>query len=403
MMARALAATLQITFLALLAGPAGAAPPPVPRGAEIRVNTDTQVSHFNPSVAVFPDSRFVVVWSATSGARARFFDSQGRPTSGERRLAVSGIVDQVVADRDGSFLVVWSGGTGPALGVYVRRFNRDGMPRGKAIRANAPSTSSRFDAVAAIGPDGRFAVAWKAQVDVSEESGYTNAVARIFTAKGTPVTPEILLLEGDAAGAAGDDAIDAYPTSLALTPDGTLAALVQSFESSGCLNSYLIRVPSAGGSLSSQALGSILCAPDYFGSSLAMGLDGSLVATWSDFSIRAQRFSPDGTPRGQYFGVSTGQDGQTDAAVALQAGGSFVVAWAEPFGRDGDGSGIFGRAFAPNGAPRTQDFRINVTTAGNQHDPAIAAARQGPVLVVWTQLTPDGRSDVFARVLSAKP
>ena len=396
MKTKALAA-LHIILLAVLSAPAGAAPPPVPRGAEIRVNTDTQSSHFNPSAAVFPDGSFVVVWTATSGARARFFDSQGRPTSGERRLAVSGIVDQVVADRDGSFLVVGSGGSG----VYARRFNRDGTPRGKAIRANASSTSEAYDAVAAIGPDGRFAVAWKAQVMVSEESGYTNAMARIFTARGTPVTPEILLLEGEAAGPAGDDAIDAYPTSLALTPDGTLTALVQDFESAGCLHSYLERVP-PGGSPSLQVLGSIFCSPDYFGSSLAMGRDGSLVATWSDYSIQAQRFAPDGTPRGQYFGVSTGTDGQSDASVALQAGGSFVIVWTEQFGRDGDGSGIFGRAFAPNGAPRTQDFRINVTTTGDQFDPAIAAARQGPVVVVWSQhLTFEGRSDIFARVLSA--
>ena len=237
---------------------------------------------------------------------------------------------------------------------------------------------------------------------MSADNGYTNAVARIFTAKGTPVTPEILLLEGDAASAAGDDAIDAFPTSLALTPDGTLAALVQDEMSGSCLHSYLVRVP-PGGSPALQALGSIFCSPAYFGSSLAMGKDGSLVATWSDYSIQAQRFAPDGSPRGQYFGVSTGTDGQSDASVALQAGGSFVIVWTEEFGRDGDGSGIFGRAFAPNGTPRTQDFRINVTTAGEQFDPAIAAARQGPVVVVWSQnLPPDGRSDIFARVLSAK-
>lgn len=391
-------ATLQIILFAALAAPAGAAPPPVPRGAEIRGSTDTQISHFNPSVAVFPDGSFVVVWTSTSGARARFFDSQGRPTSGERRLPVSGIVDQVVMDRDGSFLVVGSG----VSGIYVRRFNRDGTPRGKAIRANAPSTPNAYDAVAAIGPDGRFAVAWKAQVDVSEEEGgYTNAVGRIFTAKGTPVTPEILLLEGEAAGAAGDDTINAYPTSLALTPDGTLAALVQDSES-GCLHSYLVRVP-PGGSPGLRGLGSPLCSPRLLGSSLAMGKDGSLVATWVQYVIQAQRFAPDGTPRGQSFGVSSDPlNTQTNATVALQAGGSFVVVWADRDGRDGGGSGIFGRAFAPNSTPRTQDFRINVTTTGDQYDPAIAAARQGPVVVVWSQsLTPGGRSDIFARVLSA--
>jgi hypothetical protein len=396
-------AALPLTFL--LTAPAGAAPPPVPRGAEIRVNTDTLSAHFNPSVAVFPDNRFVVVWTSTSGARARFFDSQGRPTSGERRLPVNGFVNQVVADSDGSFLVVSTANLAndPSSDVYVRRFNRDGTPRGRAIRANAPSTSDRENAVAAIGPEGRFAVAWRARVDVSEDNGYTNAVARIFTAKGTPLTPEITLLAGDAASQAGDDAIDAYPTSLALTPDGTLAALVQD-EMSGCLHSYLARVP-PGGETVLRGLGSPLCATDYLGSALAMGRDGSLVATWIEYLVKAQRFSPDGTPRGENFEVSNDQvNTQTDATVALQAGGSFVVVWTDRDGRDGSGSGIYGRAFAPNGTARTQDFRINVTTAGDQIEPALAAARQGPVLVVWTQRSvADGRSDIFARVLSAKP
>jgi large repetitive protein len=403
MTTKALAA-LQIILVTVLAAPIGAAPP-VPQGTEIRVNTDTQVSHFNPSVAVFPGGSFVVVWTTASGARARFFDRQGSPTSDERRLPVGGFVNQVVADRDGSFLVVSTTSTAsdPSSDVYVRRFKRDGTPRGKAIRANETSPSDRDDAVAAIGPDGRLSVAWRARVDVSEENGYTNAVARIFSAQGTPVTPEITLREGDAASPAGDDALDAYPTSLALTPDGTLAALVQDDETGACIRSYLVRVP-PGGSPSLQGLGNIGCSPPYLGSSLAMGKDGSLVATWSDFSVQAQRFAPDGTPRGQSFGVSTGTEGQSDASVALQAGGSFVIAWTERSGRDGDGSGIFGRAFAPNGIPRTQDFQINVTTTGDQFDPAIAAARQGPIIVVWSQqLTFDGPSDIFARVLSAKP
>jgi hypothetical protein len=91
---------------------------------------------------------------------------------------------------------------------------------------------------------------------------------------------------------------------------------------------------------------------------------------------------------------------QDHPAAALQAGGHFVVAWTEE-DRDGDGRGIFGRAFSVRGTARTEDFQINTTTAGDQYDPAIAAPRQGPAVVVWTQsLVPNGRTDIFARVLS---
>ncbi|MEP7012286.1 MAG: hypothetical protein ABJC13_18340 [Acidobacteriota bacterium] len=399
--------TLVALALVVLASsiPAAAAFPPVPMGPEFRVNTNTVASSYSPSIAAFPDGGFVVVWSNSGATTARFLDSEGRPVSGEIRLAGAIGVDQVVADRDGSFLVVWTGGIPdtPQSIVFARRFNRDGTPRGKRIRASVPSTSNRYSAVATIGSDGRFAVAWVSEVPVPafDDVRYTNAVGRIFTAQGRPLTPEITLRAGEEPTSAGDDTIYAFPSSLALKPDGTLAALVQ--EAGYCFQSYLLQMPPGGAPSELKSLGSIFCGiPSRSGleASLAMGKDGSLVATWSDEDVEAQRFAPDGKPRGQWFRLSSEQVSyQFEPAAALQAGGPFVIAWTEE-DRDGDGRGIFGRAFAANGTPRTQDFRINTTTAGDEYDPAIAAPRQGPAVVVWTRsLVRNGRSDIFARVL----
>jgi hypothetical protein len=383
--------------------PTTAALPPVPTGPEFRVNTNTEFSCSSPSIAAYPDGGFVVVWS-NGFTNARFLDSEGRPVSGEIRLAGVGRVDQVVVDRDGSFLVVWTGGLPdtPESIIFARRFNRDGRPRGKRIRASLPSTSDRHDAVATIGADGRFAIAWKSDVPIPREgfSPYTDAVVRIFTAQGTPLTPEITLRTGQPPTSAGDDTIYAFPSSLALKPDGTLAALVQ--ETGECFRRYFLEVSPDGEPSGSQFLGSPFCGGGGgLEASLAMGKDGSLVATFSDDNVQAQRFAPDGRPRGQSFPLSSEQVYyQYEPAVALQAGGHFVVAWTEE-DRDGDGRGIFGRAFAANGTPRTQDFRINTTTAGDQYEPEIAAHRKGPAVVVWTQsLVENGRTDIFARVLS---
>jgi len=398
----------QIAALALLSLPAGAAPPPLPRGTEIRVNTDTTVSHLNPSVAAFPDGGFVVVWTADpGGVRARLFDSLGRPASGEMPLKVGGPVDDVVADRDGSFLVVWSASAEPGSpsNVYVRRFLRSGTPRGRALRANAPSRSGRRGGVATIGPDGRIAVAWQSDVPMPGSEGIcTDAVARIFTASGAPATPEIVLLPGSPAGPAGDDQDDALPTRLTLAPDGTLTALVKYWTS--CVRSFLAQVPPEGGEPRLRGLGSLACSLlDSSSGSLAMGLDGSLIAAWREYEVQVQRFARNGTPRGERFLVSEElADRQSDPAIALQAGGSFVVVWTAAKGQEGEGTGIFGRAFAADGTPRSPDFQVNTTAAGDQFDPAIAAPRRGPVLVVWSQtLEEGGRGDVFARVLAANP
>lgn len=392
---------LPILLLASLSVPAGAAPP-VPQGREIRVNADTTNSHDDPSVVVFPDGGFVVAWSSTT-ARYRLFDSHGRPVSGERRLLVGGQLDQIAADRSG-FLAAWTDFGSPRR-VFVRRFNRDGAPQGASVPVSEPSDNDRHDAVLAAAPNGGFVVAWEADVPVpgsDDGNVFTNAVARIFTPQRTPVTPELTLLQGEQATAAGDDEINAFPTSLVLAPDGTLSAIVHDYDGAACVFTFLMRVPPSGPRESENLA---QCAnSDAVYSSLAMGRDGSLVATWTSFDLLAQRFAPDGTPRGEPFRVNKTQGNfQSDPGVALQAGGSFVIVWAEDE-RDGDERGIFGRAFAANGMPRTPDFRINTTTAGDQHEPAIAAARQGPVVVVWTQRrSGESRSDVFARVLAAQP
>jgi hypothetical protein len=400
-MSQKIRVTLLIAILGFLSVAAFAAPP-LPVGAEIRVNTDPTVSHFHPSVASFQDGGFVVVWTSTSGVRARFFDSQGKPQGGEILLKVTGVVNQVVAEPDGGFLVAWTGGSNPTTNVYVRRFNRNGTPRNKTIRANVPNPSfSRANPVVAVAPDGRFAVAWMSEIPVPEfeDVVITNAVGRIFSAKGVPITPEITLYEGSPPSPALDDADNAFPTSLAFAPDGTVSALVELWPN--CTRTFLVRLPR--GSLTPESRGLVIfCSgTDNLRSSLAMGKDGSLVAAYSHFDILVQRFSPSGTPRGAEVDVSSVPGNELDPAVALQAGGSFVVVWTDRDGRDGDGKGIFGRAFTAQGAPRSGDFRINTTTAGDQEDPSISAARKGPVVVVWTQ-TLGERSEVFARVLSAR-
>ncbi|HJX29295.1 MAG TPA: hypothetical protein VJ885_15400 [Thermoanaerobaculia bacterium] len=389
--------------LCLAALPASAAPP-LPQGPEIRVNTRSQTFE-EPSVAVFPDGGFVVAWeTGGAGNRVRFFDRQGKPAGPERGLQIRGRVQQIIADRNGSFLALSKGGTASSVTLFLRRFRRDGTPAGRLIRVSTPASFAWQNPIAAVGPDGRLAVAWEMLIygpDPEEGSRYANAMARVFTSEGAPIGPDITLLAGEPASQAGDDAIYSFPVALAFKPDGTLVALVQDREASGCLQTLLVMIPPDGGQMRRVNLGSVSCGPSRFvEGSLTVGRDGGLIATWSEQDVQAQRLAPDETPREPWFRVAKSWvDYQFDPVSALQAGGSFVIAWTEEV-RDGDGKGIFGRAFAANGAPRSGDFQINVTTEGDQHNPVIAAARQGPVVVVWMQPTAQGGSDIFARVLS---
>lgn len=384
--------------LCLAALPASAAPP-LPQGPEIRVNHRSR-TFSEPSVAVFPDGGFVVAWEAGGGNRVRFFDRQGKPAGPERGLQIRGRVQQVIAERNGNFLALSKGSVATSVTLFLRRFHRDGTPAGGLLRVPT-AAHTEGDPIAAVGPDGRLAVAWGQDVygDPNEVSLYTNAAAQIFTPEGTPLTP-IILVAGEPATQAGDDTVRAFPTALAFKLDGTLAAVVQDNDG-GCFQTLLVVVPPEGGPIRRSSLGSPFCGPPGTPeASLTVGRDGGLIATWSEQDIQAQRLAPDETPREPWFRVAKHWvEIQSEPMSALQAGGSFVIVWTEEM-RDGDGTGIFGRAFAANGAPRTGDFQINVTTEGDQSNPAIAAARQGPVVVVWTQPTGLGGDDIFARILS---
>ena len=384
--------------LCLAALPALAAPP-LPQGPEIKVNNRSR-TFSEPSVAVFPDGGFVVAWNIGGANRVRFFDRQGKPAGPERGLQIRGGVQQVIADRNGSFLALSKGSVASSVTLFLRRFRRDGTPAGRLIRV---PTAAHIDGdpIAAVGPDGRLAVAWGQDIygDPQEVSLYTNAAAQIFTEDGTPLPP-VILVAGEPATQAGDDTVRAFPTALAFKPDGTLVAVVRDHDG-GCAQTLLVMVPPDGGPMRHSGLGSPFCGPPGTPeASLTVGRDGGLIATWSEQDIQAQRLAPDETPREPWFQVAKHWvENQTDPVSALQAGGSFVIVWTEEM-RDGDGTGIFGRAFAANGTPRSGDFQVNVTTEGDQSNPAIAAARQGPVVVVWTQPTGLGGDNIFARVLS---
>jgi hypothetical protein len=81
-------------------------------------------------------------------------------------------------------------------------------------------------------------------------------------------------------------------------------------------------------------------------------------------------------------------------AVAMGAGGDFVVAW----GRDGAGSTkkVFARHFDDTGAPLGPEFQVSEQTTGRQYLPGVAATPDGGFIVVWWS-TDGADFDVLAR------
>lgn len=129
---------------------------------------------------------------------------------------------------------------------------------------------------------------------------------------------------------------------------------------------------------------------------VASDSDGDFIVVWASHSqdgdgygIYAQRFSGSGEKQGLEFRVNQSIAGdQSHPAVAIDAMGNFVVAWTSP--QDGDQDGIVARRYDASGAPRTNEFFVNATTAGNQGDPVVASTLSGRFVIAWESDGQDG-------------
>src|SRR5688572_6213355 len=116
---------------------------------------------------------------------------------------------------------------------------------------------------------------------------------------------------------------------------------------------------------------------------------GSFVVAWEgnglgdDSGIFARRYDPAGTPNGIEFRVNqVTTNVQTDAAVAMETSGDFVVTWAS-FGQDGSDFGVYAKPFHAGGTPQQSEFRVNTTTASNQRAPSVATDDDGDAVIAW--------------------
>lgn len=235
----------------------------------------------------------------------------------------------------------------------------------------------------------------RAATGPGEESWSTNMLAATIT----PTTEGEFLMPDGAA--------------MAADPDGDSLFLIEAdrveFDGSGGSNTleegvYYQRV-NADGSLAGEILE--LAADDgttidsFEDVAVAMAADGDAVAVWSEELVaggqrlRAQRIGPNGT-RGSIVTIATG--GPTDARVAMDAEGGFIIAWEDA---DADQDGVFYRRYAADGTALDASAQAaNVTTTGIQSNVDIAIAADGDFAIAWQG--PDGTgSGVFMRRFAA--
>jgi hypothetical protein len=149
-----------------------------------------------------------------------------------------------------------------------------------------------------------------------------------------------------------------------------------------------------------------LSAGDQLAPAVALTPDGAFVAVWQDDSsdtdgagnhdIFLRGFAAGGCVGFADARVHTdGAGHQQEPAVAVDAAGNFVVAWAD----DTDGNGVFqihARGFFADGTPRFTIAPVNTVATGQQKRPSVGMAPDGRFVIAWED---DPASDGNGQVL----
>ena len=260
----------------------------LPLSPEVAVNTYTTGHQRASAVASDAAGNFVVVWQSfgqdgnNDGVFGRRFDASGVPRGPEFRVNTYTTGNQstpdVASDPAGNFVVAWTGVIHPALGtdIFVQRYDSSGAPQGVNTVVNTYTTGAQQSGVVSMDDFGRFVVAW-----TSDDGDQSGILFRAFDAVGGPLSP----------------------------------------------------------------------------------------------AIRANVYTT---------------DFQAFPAIAQNGSADFVVTW-QSAGEDGNGLGMFARLF-PAGLPSSAQFRANSYTTGDQPRPSVAVAPAGEFLVAWYSDGQDGSS-----------
>lgn len=302
----------------------------------------SDVGHFTnvpPAVAMAPDGRFIVAWTATNqgtfATYLRVFDPDGVPVTATITASpvgthfVTGTPAVAMADN-GDFVVVWTSvGTSP-FAPFGQRFAADGTPLGTFFQASDPSDFVTGRPAVAMDADGDFAIGWTS-VGVPPFAPFVRHYAANGTALTTPQQvsdPGTFTTDGIAMDMTGDGRL-----AVAWRDEGDFFIRFRTYDAAGVAATTPIQVNPAG-TFANQPFGGF--PDDESGPSAGIGMfdDGTVVVSYSVFDTGnydgfIARYAADLTPFAPPEMISP-DPGQFFAVPYLATGGcrdDFVLTW----------------------------------------------------------------------------
>jgi hypothetical protein len=304
-------------------------------GPEFQVNVQTLNDQTSPVVGAASNGDFVVLWSSS------YQDGFGEAVIGRRYVAggafgsefavnVFTFGDQtnpaIAMSAGGDFVAAWDsyGEDGDGRGVFARRYDASGVPRGGEFQVNTTTLGDQARPAVAIGGTGGFVVVW---TSFGQDGEYGGIFGRRFAA--------------DGAALGGEFQVNTYTTDNQFDPSVAADAAGR----------FVVVWTSARGD------------GDYDG-------------------VAGRRYDAAGAPLGAEFQVNAYSTGaQYQPRVAADATGDFIVVWQTP---QDDRASVVGRRFDLDGAPVGGDFQVTTYTTSAQYDARVARRPDGDFVATWS-------------------
>ena len=384
-----------------------------PVGGEFLVNTYTTDYQASPAIAMDSAGNFVIAWTSNGqdgsgcGVYAQRYSAAGVPQGSEFRANTYPTGDQryaaVAMDSAGDFVIAWqsSDQDGSGAGVYAQRYSAAGAPQGLEFRVNTSTTGDQEFPAIAMDSAGSFVIAW----DSRSLDGTTDRVyAQRYSAAGAPQGGEFLVNTCTTG-------FQSHP-AIAMDSAGDFVITWQSNGQDGHAEGiYAQRYSAAGVPQGGEFRVNTYTTANQARSAVAMDGAGGFVVAWGSdgqdgggYGVYAQRYSAPGVAQGGEFRVNTyTADHQSAPDIAMDAGGSFVIAW-ESNGQDGNGYGVYAQRYSAAGVPQDSEFRVSTYTTGGQYHSAIGIDSVGDFVVAWQSDGQDGSSSgIYAQRHDATP
>ncbi|MCB1994343.1 MAG: hypothetical protein KDG57_00410, partial [Rhodoferax sp.] len=306
-------------------------------GAEFEVNSQTLGTQSNPAVASLTGGGFVVVWQSNGqdgsgwGTYAQRFANDGTPLGGEVRVNTSTDSSQyqpvVTGTADGGYVVAWYDDYYNAdfteLGdIYFQRFDASGVAVGPETQGNTSGLGTNYQYEPAIAglAGGGFVLLWR---DDAGDGSSTAVRGQVFNAAGVAQGSAFLANTYTNGG-------QYQPDVAALQGGGFVATWYSDSQDGSSGGAYAQRFDAAGNKLGDEfRVHTDNQGTQYLPSVTALDGGGFAISWYDAGRTQVQQFAADGTRIDGNTLVDTRDNNGNSAAsdvFGLQGGG-FVVAF----------------------------------------------------------------------------